>query len=213
MSQQNPFGSANERYRKKLFVDNGLGFVEVRARVVNPYEPPLPKMNVREIKIINAPSHLHQMGLSAYKAKLTLLFETKQDYSDYLAQCGWTHKFYDEKGHIFVGALESINAEPVVKLNGLDNSLDRNKGYKAEAEFTFVKKDGYDRKHRFAFQDIEGHWAQENIEEMSDLGLVSVITKDGYPVVYFRPNTRITRAEFVVFLNRTRRLMERSIRE
>jgi hypothetical protein len=127
--------------------------------------------------------------------------------------CGWTHKFYDEKGHIFVGSLEAISPAGTFKYNGLDVSQDRNKGYKVDVQFIFVKKDGYDRKHRFEFQDIEGHWAENEISEMSDLGLISVITRDGYPVIYFRPNAYITRAEFIAYLNRTRRFIERIIRE
>lgn len=213
MSQQYPFGAANDRYRKKLFVETGSGFVEVAARVVDPYEPPAPQLNTKEIRIVNAPSHIHDLGISSYKCKMTLLFNTKQEYTDYLMYCGWTHKFYDEKGSIFVGSLEGINPSPVWKYNGLTPEQDRNRGYKVEATFIFVKKDQYDRQHRFQFQDVEGHWAQGDIEEMADRGLLLVITADGTPMIYFNPNGYITRAEFVTFMNRTRRFIERALRE
>lgn len=203
MTQQYVFGNANDRYKKKLFVDTGFEYIEVKARVVEPYSPPAPQPNLREIKIQNAPSHFHQLGISSYKASMNLLFNSKQDYHDYLTLCGWTHKFYDEQGNIYLGALESIKAQP----------YEGNRRYKVEVSFVFVKKDAYDRKHRFEFQDIETHWAQQDIEEMSDLGLVVVVSKDGDPELYFRPNDYTTRAEFITFLNRTRRLVERIIRE
>lgn len=203
MTQQYVFGESNDKYRKKLFVDTGFGYQEVKARVVNPYAPPSPIPNLKEIKITNAPSHFHQMGISSYKSSMNLLFDTKQNYHDYLTFCGWTHKFYDEKGNIFLGSMESIKPVP----------YEGNTRYLVEASFLFIKKDSYDRKHRFEFQDITDHWAEKDIGEMSDLGLVCVISKDGEPELYFRPNDYTTRAEFITFLNRTRRLVERIIRE
>lgn len=207
MSQQYPFGSYNEpnpvKFRKKLFVENGFEFIEVNGRVVEPYTPPTPKLGVQEIKIINAPSHFHQMGISSYSATLNLLFKSKQDYNDYLAFCGFTHKYYDEMGHIYVGSLESIKPVPY---EGATK-------YLVEVNLLLIKKDGYDQKHRFAFQDIEGHWAESDIEQMADLGLIAVVSKDGIPEIYFRPADYVTRAEFIAFLNRTRRLVEKHLRE
>lgn len=203
MSQQNPYSNADERHRKKLFVDAGFGFVDVKARVINPYERPAPQPNLKEIKIINAPSHFHQMGLSSYKGTLNLLFDSREDYHDYLAYCDSTHKFYDELGNIFLGSLEGMKAEPV----------EASSRYKVECTFCFIRKDTYDREHRFEFQDIEGHWAQTDIEQMADAGIITVVSNDGNPVLYFQPNDYTTRAAFVSFLNRTRRLIERYVRE
>jgi hypothetical protein len=45
------------------------------------------------------------------------------------------------------------------------------------------------------FSDIQGHWAQEEIQAAIDQGWV-----DGYPDGTFRPNATITRAEFVKML-------------
>jgi hypothetical protein len=208
MPTQYVFGSANDRYKKKLFVDTGFTFVEVKARIIEPYTPPTPQPTMKEIKIINAPSHIHHMGLSSYKATVTLLFNDKESYSEYLVYAGWTHKLYDEKGQMFVGSVESVKPE----------AKQASTRYVVTLELVMVKKDGYDQKHKFQFQDLEDqggndHWAKPDIEEMADLGLVTVISNDGQPVIYFRPNDYITRAEFVCFLNRTRRLVERIIRE
>ncbi len=48
-----------------------------------------------------------------------------------------------------------------------------------------------------SFKDIEGHWAQEQIETWLQKGLVS-----GDPDGTFRPDRPVTRAEFVTFVNR-----------
>ncbi|WP_066633930.1 S-layer homology domain-containing protein [Desulfolucanica intricata] len=45
--------------------------------------------------------------------------------------------------------------------------------------------------------DINGHWAQKQIEEWVEQGLVA-----GYPDGTFKPDNSITRAEFVVLVNR-----------
>ncbi|TEB08244.1 Cellulosome-anchoring protein precursor [Pelotomaculum schinkii] len=50
-------------------------------------------------------------------------------------------------------------------------------------------------KRAVAFADIAGHWAQENIEKLVATGAVN-----GYPDDTFRPDSSITRAEFVTVL-------------
>lgn len=203
MSQQYVFGTANDKYKKKLFVDTGMNFMEVNARIIEPYSPPMPKYNTKELEIINAPSHIKNSGISSYATTLNLLFYDKGSFSEYLAYSGWTHKFYDEKGHMYLGSVISLKS----------TAYEASKKYKVEIELLLVKKDAYDKKNRFEFQDIDGHWAKQDIEEMANLGLVTVMTKDNQPVLYFRPNAYITRAEFIVFLNRTRRLLEKVIGE
>lgn len=203
MPQQYPYGLVNDRYKKKLYVDTGMNYTEVKARIIEPYTSPQQQPRSKEIQIINAPSHFHGTGFSSYKLSLTLLFNDKQTYADYLAFSGWTHKFYDEKGSIYLGALESIKATPKVASTK----------YKVEITLLLVKKDKYDEKDRFEFTDIKGHWAETEIAEMANLGLVTVMATDGAMVLNFRPNAYITRAEFVAFLNRTRRFIEQVLRE
>jgi len=216
MSQRDPFGSPNDKYKKKLFVDTGMEFVEVKARIIEPYSTPSPQLQTKEIRIINAPSHFHQMGVSSYKAILNLLFKDKEAYHDYAIFVGWTHKFYDEKGSIYHGMVESIKVDPVFYHQG-DPNKDQ-KGYKVELTLTLIKKDSYDAKGVMEYQDLQttdgkDHWAKEDVMEMANLGLVVVSELDGTPIIYFRPEDFITRAEFVTFLMRTKRLLERIIRE
>ncbi|SHE28168.1 S-layer homology domain-containing protein [Desulfofundulus australicus DSM 11792] len=47
------------------------------------------------------------------------------------------------------------------------------------------------------FSDLNGHWAQKQVEEWADKGLVR-----GYQDGTFRPNNAVTRAEFVALVNR-----------
>lgn len=203
MPQQNPFGSANEKYRKKLFVDNGFSYMEVGARIVEPYTPPTKQPRVTELQIINAPSHLQHMGFGSYECSMTLLFQDKQSYAEYVSLCGFTHKFYDEKGSMYLGALEAIKPKAV----------QASTKYMVEISLKLIRKDSYDRDDRFKYQDIDGHWAEDEISAMANLGLISVITRDGSPVLYFRPNDFMTRAEFITMINRTRRFVERLVRE
>ncbi|MBO9598583.1 MAG: S-layer homology domain-containing protein [Cohnella sp.] len=209
MPQQRPFSSANEKYRKKLFVDTGMTFAEVEARIVEPYNPPAPNLRVKELRIINAPSHFQQMGIASYATSFTLLFNNKEAYADYLVYCGWTHKFYDERGAMYLGAAASINPKAV----------EAGKRYLVEVSLVLIKKDSYDEPNKFEFQDLvddntgEPHWAKDDIEQMANLGLVSVLERSGEPILYFRPDAYSTRAEFVTFLTRTKRLIERVVRE
>jgi hypothetical protein len=48
-----------------------------------------------------------------------------------------------------------------------------------------------------SFKDVEGHWAQQQIETWLQKGLAG-----GYPDGTFRPNQPVTRAEFATFANR-----------
>jgi hypothetical protein len=209
MPAQYPFGSSNDRYKKKLFVDTGMTYMEVKARIVEPYTPPTPTLKVKELQIINAPSHFHQMGLASYRTSITLLFDTKQDFAEYMSFSGWTHKFYDEKGAIFLGAAESIKP----------SAREASTRYLVDVSLILIKKDSYEADNRFSFQDLvddntgNPHWAKLDIEEMANLGLLVVLERDGQPVLYFRPDAYCTRAEFISFLNRTRRFIERVIRE
>lgn len=208
MTQQYTFGKASDHYKKRLFVSTGQEFMEVKARIIEPYSPPAPVNKLKETQILNAPSNFEHRGIASYKCHLRLLFDNKDDFAEYMLWSGWTHKFYDEKGSIYLGAAESIKP----------TAVEASRRYIVEIDLSLIKKDAYDKKHINEFQDLDnvtgdGHWSKNDIIEMADLGLISVISRDGQPVLYFRPNDYITRAEFVTFLNRTRRLMEQIIRE
>jgi hypothetical protein len=56
-----------------------------------------------------------------------------------------------------------------------------------------------------ALADIAGHWAEESIKEMVHLGAIS-----GYPDGTFRPNDKITRAEFATILVKALKLEKKS---
>lgn len=206
MSQQRPyvnFWDDNKKYVKTLFVDVGTTFEKVNARVVEPYMPPTPMPKVAKIDILEGPSHLHHSGIAAYKSSFTLLFPNRRAYIEYMIYVGSMHKFYDERGQIFVGVVEDVKPRAV----------EANRRYLLDIALILIKKDQYDKKDFFKFQDIEGHWAEGQISELANLGILSVITIEGEPVLYFRPDDYITRGEFVAMLNRTRRLLEKILRE
>lgn len=206
MSRQRPYVNPlddNHRYKKRLFVDVGMTFEEVNAKIIEPYSPPAPVPKIARLDIINGPSHIHHSGISVYKTSFSLLFPNRRSYVEYMTYVGSTHKFYDERGQIFIGTVEDIKAR----------SVEANKRYVLDVSMILVKKDQYDKKDFFQFQDIEGHWAEEQISEMANLGILSVTTIEGEPVLYFRPNDFATRGEFVAMLNRTRRLLEKVLRE
>lgn len=206
MSRQRPYVNPlddNQKYKKILFVDIGMTFEKVNARIIEPYSPPAPVPKIARLDIINGPSHIHHSGIAVYKTSFSLLFPDRRSYVEYMTYVGSTHKFYDERGQIFVGTVEDIKPR----------AIEANRRYVLDVSLILVKKDQYDKKDFFQFQDIEGHWAEDQISEMANLGILAVTTIEGEPVLYFRPNDFVTRGEFVAMLNRTRRLLEKVLRE
>lgn len=207
MSQQYVYGKASDKYKKRLFVDNGVQYQEVKARIIEPYGSPVPQTSVKELKIINAPSHIQSFTPSSYKVTIVLLFESKPAYSEYMPFVGFGHKFYDEKGSIYMGAVESIKSTPV----------EANKRYKVELSLALVKKDMYDYERRDAheFQDLyvdDGSVDPDKVAEMARLGIVDTYDKMGNPILYFYPRDICTRAELASMLMRTKRVIERMVR-
>lgn len=206
MSRQRPYVNPLEddyRYKKILFVDVGMTFEKVNARIIEPYTPPTPLPKTARMDILEGPSHIHHSGIAAYKCSFGLLFPNRRAYIEYMTYIGSTHKFYDERGQIYTGTVEDVKPRVV----------EGNRRYVLDITLILIKKDQYDKKDFFQFRDIEGHWAEKDISEMANLGLLAVTTIDGDPVLYFRPEDYTTRAEFVAMLNRTRRLIERILRE
>lgn len=211
VSRQKPFLNRSDddgrnehsRYRKRLFVDVGMEFEEVKAQIVEPYSPPAPEPKLTELRILDGPSHLHHSGIAVYKTTFSLLFNDRQSYVKYMSYAGWTHKFYDERGQIYTGTVESIQPK----------AYEANRRYLVEVSLILIKKDEYLKRDRFQYQDIKGHWGEEQIKEAANLGLVSVVSHSGEPVLYFRPDDMMTRAEFTIVLNRTKKFIERLVRE
>ena len=205
MSRQRPYVNPlddNQKYKKILFVDIGMTFEKVNARIIEPYSPPAPIPKVARLDILDGPSHIHHSGIAVYKTSFSLLFPDRRSYVEYMTYVGSTHKFYDERGQIFVGTVEDIKPR----------AIEANRRYVLDVSLILVKRINMIRK-IFQFQDIEGHWAEDQISEMANLGILAVTTIDGEPVLYFRPNDFATRGEFVAMLNRTRRLLEKVLRE
>lgn len=205
MTQRNAQNDANRKYTKKLMVDIGYKYVLVRARIIEPYGSPIPQPSTKEIKLINAPSHIQQMGLSSYKVTLTLLFEDKNSYAEYVSYAGWGHKFYDEKGSVYVGALESIKTK----------SVEANRRYKVEVSLILIKKSRYDKEGvEIHFQDADKSADYyEDLEDLANLGIIDAYEENGDPVLYFNISSRLSRAEFATMIMRTKRILEQMLRE
>lgn len=205
MSRQRPYvdresdsKQMGEKYKKRLFVREGLVYEEVEARIIEPYTPPTPSINLAQLDVSGGPSHLHHSGIGTYKIAFSLLFPNRIRYVSYMANIANPHKFYDERGQIFTGVPEDVKPRVV--------EVDRR--YVVDIVMVATKKDEYELKESHHFQDIEEHWAKEDIKEMANLGLLSVVTGEGEPVLQARPNDRITRGEYIAMMNRTRRLLE-----
>ena len=203
MSQQFPHGSANDKYKRRLFIDNGFDYQEVRARIIEPYTNPTPQMNSKEIKLINAPSHFHQMGVASYKAVITLLFEDKESYVEYMSYVGWGHKFYDERGAIYLGTVESIKT----------TSVEAQKRFKVEISLMMIKKSQPDHhKNEILFQDLSpnaGYY--EDVVDLTRLGIIQSYNDQGEPTIYFNPSADLTRAQLVAFMMRTKKLLDKML--
>lgn len=203
MPQAVPFGSPNDPQRRILYVHNGIEFIKVPGRIIEPYNPPVPQMELNEHKIIGGPSHLHQTGPSSYTCDISLLFSSKSDYHMYMRYIDNLHKFIDERGNLFLGAVSSIKSSAH---EGLTK-------YKLELGFLFEKKNSWEIKKQIYFQDIEGLAEETDILEMANLGLVATRYYDGEAVLYFSPLDYLSRAECTMILNNTRKWIERIVRK
>lgn len=205
MSQQFPHGNPNDKHRRRLFVDNGFDYQEVEARIIEPYTNPTPQLSTKEIKLINAPSHIQQMGVASYKAVLTLLFPDKETYAEYLSFAGWGHKFYDERGVIYLGSVESIKT----------TSVEAQKRYKVEVSLIMVKKAQLNHHDAtILFQDLsETSSFYSSIVDLTRLGVIQSYSEDGQPVLYFNGRSDLTRAQLVSFVMRTKRLLDKMLKE
>ena len=112
MTQQNTFHSEDSKYKKKLFYDNGIRFTEVHAKLITEYSPPTPSLKSSVNQTLSSSAGLVQNGTSHYNTTLTLLFYSKKEFADWLQYIGSQHKYYDEKGTIYIGV---VTGQPDIK--------------------------------------------------------------------------------------------------
>ncbi|MBD8498889.1 S-layer homology domain-containing protein [Paenibacillus arenosi] len=203
MTQQNMFFSEDHVYKKKLFYDNGLRYTEVKAKIITEYKPPTPVLKSSVNQTIASSAGLVQHGTSHYSATLTLLFYSKKEYADWLQFIGASHKYYDEKGTIYVGI---VTGEPNVSTAEMETK------YIVSIGLTLIRKQEFEYRYRTQFIDIDNHWAKGYINEMEQRGLISTNYSDGEAIANFRPDDALVRAEGVSFLMRTYRHIEKILR-
>lgn len=204
MTQQNTVQSEDAVYKKKLFYDNGIKFTEVKAKLITEYKPPSPVLKSHVNQTLASSAGLIQNGTSHYSATLTLLFYSKKEYADWLQYIGSQHKYYDEKGTVYVGI---ITGDPEIKTAEFETK------YIVSVGLSLVRKQEFEYRYRTKFIDIDGHWAVDYINEMQQLGLIATNgSSNGEDVDYFRPNDPITRAETITLFMNTYRHVDRLLR-
>ncbi len=85
-------------------------------------------------------------------------------------------------------------------LDGYEYGSFHPNGYITRAEFATIAVRFFDLSYQGEdlFPDIDGHWAQDYINQAADAGII-----EGYPDGTFGPQKQITRAEAVTMVNRT----------
>ena len=85
-------------------------------------------------------------------------------------------------------------------LEGYEDGSFHPNGYITRAEFATIAVRFFDLSYQGEdlFPDIDGHWAQDYINQAADAGII-----EGYPDGTFGPQKQITRAEAVTMVNRT----------
>lgn len=203
MTQQNELYSEDSVYKKKLFYDNGVRFVKVKARVINDYKPPTPSMKTHVNQTLQASAGMVTQGTSHYTTSLTLLFYSKKEYADWLQFIGATHKYYDEKGSIYVGI---VTGEPDVQTAEIETK------YIVTITLSLIRKQDYEFRHTNPFIDVKGHWSEQYVDEMQKRGLIATYDANGDVVQYFTPDRLANRGEITAFLIRSYKYMDRILR-
>ena len=203
MTQQKPYRSEDDVYKRTLFYDNGIRFVEVKGRMVKEYTPPTPVTRSNVNKTLQGASGLVQRGTSHYQASVSMLFYSKAEFADWLQHIGFQHKYYDEKGSIFVGV---VTGEPSIETVEMESK------YMVSVNLILIRKQEFELRNKSPFIDTEEHWAKEYIDEMQQRGLISTYDSTGEPVQYFRPEKFIQRHEATAFLTRTFRHLDKVLR-
>lgn len=203
MSQQKPGKSNDDVYKRKLFYDNGIKFVQVRGRMTGEYKPPSPTVMSTVNPTVQSSAGLVNKGTSYYSTTMQFLFASKEEYADWLQYIGAEHKYYDEKGTIYVGIVNS----------DLDiQAVEQESKYLITVNLAVIRKQDYEYRHQYPFIDIENHWAEQYIDEMQQRGLISTYDPNATEVQYFQPETWIDRAQTVAFMTRTYKHIEKILR-
>lgn len=201
MSQQKPNRTSDDSYKRRLFYDNGIRFVEVNGRMTGEYNPPTPILKVAANVNIQSSSSFINKGTSHYTASIQMIFYSKEDYADWLHFIGAEHKYYDEKGTIYVGV---VSGELGIS--------------KIESKFIItvplllVRKQEKEFRPKYGFIDVENHWAEKYIDEMQQRGIIATTYTDGSYVEYFKPDNFITRCETMNFMVMTYKHIDKVLR-
>jgi hypothetical protein len=203
MTQQNTYFSEDNVYKRRLMYDNGLRFVECKGRQVMDYKPPTPVMKSNSNQVLQGSAGLVQGGTSHYLVSITLLFYSKKEYADWIQFIGSEHRYYDEKGTIYVGI---VNGEPDIK------TAEQESKYIVSVNFLMIRKQEFEFRHRSPYVDISNHWSEQYIKDMQERGLIAVYDYNGDEVQYFRPEDHLLRAEGAAFVMRSFRLIDKLLR-
>lgn len=203
MAQQKPNKTNDDVFKRKLFYDNGIRFVEVKGRLTGEYKPPTPVLRSHVNTTIQSSSGLVSLGTSHYVTTLQFLFYSKDEFADWLQYIGAEHKYYDEKGTIYVGV---VNGDVDIR------SVEQESKYLVTVNLLLIRKQDFEFRHQYPFIDIENHWAKTYIDEMQQRGLISTYSSDGTPVQYFQPEVWITRAQTTAYMVRTYKYIEKILR-
>ena len=203
MSQQKPYMSEDDVYKKRLFYDNGIRYVEVAGKIVSDYKPPTPVMKSHANQTLQSQSGLVQSGTAHYQVTLTLLFYSKKEYADWLQNIGSQHKYYDEKGSIYVGV---VDGQPDIKV------LESNTKYMVSLALLMNRKSEFETRSTESYIDTAGHWAEQYIDDMKERNLISVYDYNGAFVQYYRAEDMLTRAEAASMVMRSFKYLEKKLR-
>lgn len=203
VTQMQPSMTADNTYKKKLFYDNGIEFKEVRCRFTKEYKPPTPFIRYGVNVNLQGSAGLIGKGTSYYTSSIQMLFYSKEEMAQWLQYIGSQHKFYDEKGTVYLGI---VTDEPEIE------PIQQETKYLVKISLTLVKKQDFERRKIHGFIDIDEHWAKRYIEEMQSIGAIDTYDTDGSYKQYFQPEINGSRAHMVSFLTRTYRYMDRVLR-
>ncbi|MCY8957245.1 S-layer homology domain-containing protein [Bacillus cereus] len=203
MAQQKPSKSNDDVFKRKLFYDNGIRFVQVRGRMTGDYKPPTPVLKSHINENIQSSAGLVGKGTSHYSTTIQFLFASKEEFADWLQFIGAEHKYYDEKGTIYLGI---VNSDLDIKTAEFETK------YIITVNLMLIRKQDFEYRHQYPFIDIENHWAQTYIDEMQKRGLITTYASDGTPVQYFQPEVWITRAQTASYMTRTFKYIEKILR-